>query len=475
MRSIVSTKENKTYQKTSWVNTSSACFLVLKDIENNIRTEISFLNHFLLKRNIQCLNLRMRLFDLGGQLYRDWTEKVCEPRVYVFDPCAEIDTDNFCGSIVINFESSDNLGVPFSAVVGTIIASNSVCAVHSYGRELEAFEVGGKLDVDETHEAGWTVRDNDEVSSFAAMHNGSTPAVMKIKLQVMNMKNETLETNVEKKVGAYETLLVQPKEFFNNLPEFLGNEPGHAWVSIKGVKRLFPRMMCGNFAGKSLFRCDELQFTHTNFDFDRIGQPLAANNAAFFNSPHLPDAEFIIYPFKKSRSVTFGVQRLPERQIFVSDVFSSEMAVKSNTDELPSRVVGASIGNWPNAIVPSECSTGIYIADYLDVPGFWHWGQIKPSVSGHSVLTIFRNNFESRERLELKFVLKLYSTRQLIKEVPVSVCDTKHLDLREILDVTDFNATTLWFSLTGPGMEEVNVFNTFIPAEQNAGYAEHAF
>ena len=92
----------------------------------------------------------MRLFDLSGGLCGDWTEKVCEPRVYVFDPCAEIEADTFLALSSVNFQSSDNLGVPFSAVIGTIISSNSVCAVHSYGRELEAFEVGGNLDVDET-------------------------------------------------------------------------------------------------------------------------------------------------------------------------------------------------------------------------------------------------------------------------------------------------------------------------------------
>ena len=466
MRQIESTKQNKSRQKTSSVNRSSASFLVVKNTQKNIRTEISFLNHFLLKRNIQELDLRMRLFDLSGELCGDWTEKVCEPRVYVFDPCAEIEADTFLGSIVVNFQSSDNLGVPFSAVIGTIISSNSVCAVHSYGRELEAFEVGGNLDVDETHESGWTVRDNNEVSSFAVMHNGSTPSVLEMKLQVMNKKNETLEASVEKKVGAYETLLVQPKDLFENFASFLGGEPGHAWVSIKGMKHLFPRMMCGNFAGDSLFHCEELQFTHTNFDFDRIGQPLASNNDAFFNSPHLPDAEFIIYPFKNSQSVTFGGQRLPEREIFVANVFSREMVVKSQNDELPSRVVGASIGNWPNAIVPSECSTGIYIADYLDVPGFWHWGQVKPSVSGQSILTIFRNEFENDERQVLEFELKLYSTQKLIKETVVTLSNTIKINLEELLKETELEDDVVWFSLVGSGMEEVNVFNTFMPAEQ---------
>ena len=63
---IDSTLENKKKQKKSIFNSSSAVFLVLNNPLQGIATEVSLLNHFLIKRGILDVKAEIILRSLDG-------------------------------------------------------------------------------------------------------------------------------------------------------------------------------------------------------------------------------------------------------------------------------------------------------------------------------------------------------------------------------------------------------------------------
>ena len=96
-------------------------------------------------------------------------------KTYSFNPCRSI-KDIFIGSVSIYFNSKHNLAVPFCAVVMSLKTKGSVCTTHTYGRRLEDKELGSSIDIPETTETGWTLRDTAQVKSFAVFHNGKFPS-----------------------------------------------------------------------------------------------------------------------------------------------------------------------------------------------------------------------------------------------------------------------------------------------------------
>ena len=153
------------------------------------------LNHFLLKRNISDVVADIYLHNLSGDLINKKSINISDPRVYSFKPVDDSE-NNFEGAVYIHFRSKENLFVPFCAVTVSILAQNSVCSVHTYGRVLESNELGGKLDLSETVESGWTLRDSNDVSSFAVFHNGDFESDVKISIEAIININITLTSNL---------------------------------------------------------------------------------------------------------------------------------------------------------------------------------------------------------------------------------------------------------------------------------------
>ena len=80
-------------------------------------------------------------------------------------------------------------------------------------------------------------------------------------------------------------------------------------VYISGLSGVFPRMLCGNFLTNSnnsseIINAEEIQFTHTNFDFSSIEQPDAEGNFGYFNQPSIPQGYGIVYPVETKKIIS---------------------------------------------------------------------------------------------------------------------------------------------------------------------------
>jgi hypothetical protein len=383
----------------------------------------------------------------------------------------------FLGSVYIEFKSNQNLAVPFCAVMVAIKSKGSVCALHTYGRRLEEQEIGSKIDLTSTKETGWTLRDSDLITSFSVLHNGRNLCELSIEIEVQNSKGEVIKEKIEKRVEPFGTILIIPKDLFVDLVNFLGGSLGHAKLAIDGLSGIFPRMLCGNFlcndAGISkLNEANEIQFTHTNFDFDTFTQPDSAFSIANFNQPDLPSSYAIFYPIKTKKYIEISAIPYISGQIYTANLKKfSQTQVVSTDGNLPSRLVGASVGRWPGSSIESECSTGIFTQDYLNVKCHWHWGLLKPGFeTGTPVISIHKNQFDDVQFDQQVINLRLYDESGLIEDRNFFLSNS--LLIKDIK--LDSSVGAVWYVLSGEKLEDLHIFSTFYPKDKS-GFCEHAF
>ena len=87
---IVSTLQNKALQKKSVHMSSSTVFLAVCSGDGHVDTEVSLLNHFILKRGINDVVATVEFRDLTGELLSTHKMNMNEPRVYSFRASEQI-------------------------------------------------------------------------------------------------------------------------------------------------------------------------------------------------------------------------------------------------------------------------------------------------------------------------------------------------------------------------------------------------
>jgi hypothetical protein len=476
---VLSTLENIVNQKKAIFHSSSTVFLGIFNGELGIDTEISLLNHFLLKRGVSDVVARCELRDLSGDILNSFNIAMNEERTYSIK-LSNIVKTNFIGSIYIFFNSSENLAVPFCAVTGVIKSPNSVCGLHTYGRRLEQKELGTKIDLKETVETGWIIKDTKNTRSFAVMHGGQFELNLNIKIECSNNQGAMICIEFEKKLEPFGTLLLIPQDLSSLIIGHLNGKKGHAKIFIKGLEGVFPRMLCGNYAVKTvtnnkIIDASEIQFTHTNFDFSNVSQPDSDGNFGYYNQPSLPNGYGIVYPVETPKTIEINREIYISNTIHNINVNSMEQAsIKSLNDNLPSRFVAAAVGVWDNSILESECSTGIFIEEYLRSPTHWHWGLLKPGFeTGEVVISIILNKFNRNEDLSRVIKLKFFGEDGYILEKDITVNESIKIDAMDMLPRI-LPKGALWYVLTSEKLEDINAFSTFYP-NGKSGFTEHAF
>ena len=475
---IESTLEHKKRQKSSLFYSSSAVFFVINNPAKDIKTEISFLNHFLLKRDIKKVNAKISLRDFSGNLIDKYFLDIEDPSTFSLDPCQNID-GNFEGSVYISFSSKKNLGVPFCAVIGSIKTKDSVCSIHTYGRRLEEIENNTKLDLPQTKETGWTMRDSINTKSFSVFHNGKYASDLTFIIEVTNHKGKTFSKSYKKQVDSFATEKIIPQKLIPGLIKKLDGHYGHGKISIFGLKGVFPRMMCGNFIhndiNDSIIDSSEIQFTHTNFDFGELKQPDAKGDFGFFNHPYLPNGNGIFYPVNTQKQISIMEEKYKSNSYHEFNIQPfQQVKIYTKNEKLPSRFVGASIGIWPNSKLESECSTGIIVEDYIMFPCHWHWGLVKPGFEkGNSIISIFIQDFHEKNLNERMLNLKYFDNNGLLFNDNINIAENTMINTNDILNL-DNTEGAVWYVLSGEKLEDLSIFSTFLP-DQKAGSSEHAF
>lgn len=145
---------------------------------------ISFLNHFLIKRNNPNIGLRITAVGESGERLMTRLFQIDEPRVYTF----QLQRD-FCptaNSFLVEFFSSSNLVIPFPAVMINHRGNGSYSTVHSFNRVLNDVFEDDEINTVQVREGGIDIAQNPEASTFFTVSAGQQQLQCEIDLFFKN-------------------------------------------------------------------------------------------------------------------------------------------------------------------------------------------------------------------------------------------------------------------------------------------------
>lgn len=193
------------YHKFDNVNTVHRSSLLVPRFEHT-KTNISFLNHFLLKRNNRNITLKITPINTHGHSKDAISLAINEPKVYSLN-LEELFSDyNDIIEYIVEFYSDVNLFIPFPAVMINHIGYDFVNSVHSFNRVLNDVFEDDKINMHQVHESSIDVLSNKEYDTFFNFATG--PFTVTEAISILNSQN------IEKKIIPSEIKRFSNKNYF---------------------------------------------------------------------------------------------------------------------------------------------------------------------------------------------------------------------------------------------------------------------
>jgi hypothetical protein len=496
MRSLLEVDRERQAARTSagGENTVHRSSLLVPAIHGH-RSVISFLNHFLIKRNIPEVSCRIVAIDAAGKRIAQRTVTVNEPRVYSIDlndlfPGAE--PNNF----VVEFYSSKNLAIPFPAVMINHYGNGTVNMVHAYNRVLnDVFEQDSDVDLTPA-ESSIDVRVEKGVDTFAIFASGPAPFKGKITFELEQpggKRTASLQVDMPRLTQRQIAL----SEVF---PDLTDGESGILRILAPRQFLFFGRMLAGQKSPSGAFAAN-----HTYYDGGTTQAEYFPNNtpSRYVHSlvPGMSNA-VRFYPFFSKSKLDFTatlhdrdgteVDRLEMGQL---ESPSSAFLTFNVNDAMKERGIDASKiaafgleaapvdGNTPTRIPHQrifskghlEASVVLSLHNENRLPpmrGFV-WGQLIAGSGLESYLGISRNHTADPDE---KLLLQLYGEAGKLHEAEISIAPNsgRSLKLADVIpDAESGEPSSVWFLLTGT-KPDFSAISVVADREANCT-AEHAF
>jgi len=453
---------------------SSAIFWVLND--EHLRTTISFSNYWKYK-NFTDVRVLVNLRNLSGEILN---RKVIEfEKSYV---CNYSPPENFEGSVEVEAFSIKNMRIPYAAVMAIYESTKSISMVHSYARAYSQHEIEDKRTITTGEESCWTLRDDDMNSSFSIIHNGpNKQAAQRAKLSVRNWLGNEQSVEFElPELLPFQTISFEPKNYFNNLIEFLEGQSGNARISFK-LNGGFSRMLCGIKAADNT----QLQVTHSNFDYSTHDTDTIKDGIlrAYMRTPNvmgLYQQEIVVYP-DTNKGVYVSECAGESKKFRTGEIHrlsfengEGKIVQFSRTDNiLPTRIVTALRLNSQKTNIPAECSLGV--VHHNRPKKNFHWMLVSAKFNSQICWVDFQEVYGGCPD-SAEFVFKLYTAKEekeLVKNLVKSDLPVNGVvRLSSIFDnanlTEDYGYLSIWCSYGG-----LMIFSTLEKASSIT--IEHSF
>ena len=143
---------------------------LLVPVISHSEASISFLNHFLIKRNNPNVGLRITAIGKKGERLLTRLFPINESRVYTFH--LQRDFCSTATSYLVEFFSSSNIVIPFPAVMVNHRGPNSFSTVHSFNRVLNDIFEDDEINTIQVEEGGIDIAQSSDSSTFFSVFAG---------------------------------------------------------------------------------------------------------------------------------------------------------------------------------------------------------------------------------------------------------------------------------------------------------------
>jgi len=159
----------RAYYRDGALNSVHRSSLTVPEIAGS-QAEISFVNHFLLKRGYRNVGCRVTAFDPQGKRIESRLLTIDEPRAYTV-PLSGMVSDDADGYL-IEFFAAENLFIPFPAVMVNHRGPAHINSVHAYNRILNDVFEDDAINAAAVREASIDVRIDADTDTFALFTAG---------------------------------------------------------------------------------------------------------------------------------------------------------------------------------------------------------------------------------------------------------------------------------------------------------------
>lgn len=154
----------------------------------NSEVSISLLNHFLIKRNIPSVGCKVTAIDKFGKRITSQLTTIDHPRVYTMHLQRDFEVD--ATSFLVEFFSSDNIFIPFPAVMVNHRTKDAISGVHSFNRVLADVFEDDDVNAIHVQEAAIDITQDPNLSTFFVLAAGPYNLQAPITLRLNNKESE---------------------------------------------------------------------------------------------------------------------------------------------------------------------------------------------------------------------------------------------------------------------------------------------
>ena len=463
----------------------------------NSEVSISLLNHFLIKRGITSVGCKVTAIDNRGVRLISHLTIIDEPRVYTMYLQRDFKVD--AASFLVEFFSSENIFIPFPAVMVNHRSQNALSGVHSFNRVLADVFEDDDVNAIHVQEAAIDITQDPKLSTFFVLAAGPFNLQSPITLRLSNHDSEfthSLDVNIPR-------FTQQMFELKNVVPEW-SQLQGTLFIDQPDQKLFYGRLFVGQIATDGSFVGN-----HSYYDSSHVeGEFWTDNNPSVRTYPVLRELDSLIrfYPimspsalkisviFNSANGKTIGetsttILTSPGNDNFELDIKKSAIEVGIDIDNLNSFTVQAVpvSGNTPTRINHQiiyrqsaiESSINISLQNYNVLhsksKARTSWGQLVNSPDFDAWLSITNDGYEDRvSTVEIKFFDESGYVGSETIDVPIRSATT--IKISSMLERNNLipNGEFLWYEIECPNYF-LTAFSISRNIESGNCTGEHSF
>jgi hypothetical protein len=291
-------KTRQFYHSQKHVNSTHRASLLVPELPGT-KANISFLNHFLIKRNYGSVACRVTAIDGRGRRIESRVVRIDEAKVYVI-PLTGM-SGHAAGSYMVEFFAADNLFIPFPAVMVNHVGQGFHNSVHAYNRVLNDVFEDDEINAVHQREAAIDVRLDRRAESFAVFHAGPQDLAGEIGFELRTPDGRVRSSDLAVALPKLGARVIRLGEVFRDL--------GDVSLGVLKIRQPKQFMFYGRMLVGQMARDGSLSANHSYYDCSDFPEYWPDARPSVRTYPYFRGIENIvrIYPIMSPGTLRFGV------------------------------------------------------------------------------------------------------------------------------------------------------------------------
>ena len=459
-----------------------------------LKSKITFLNHFVIKRNNHQVSLKISAYNKDGRCSDTYYEELKEKKVYNFDLDFYFLNQNHIISYQVEFFSSRNLFIPYPAVIVEHVSENSHNVVHSYNRILNDLEEDLKINSTKVKEAAIEYFANDKYSSSFIFHNGQKEFNDNLRIMFLS-KKKLSKKNLPIKLKPFGTKLVSLNDY---IPKTERKNKKIVTVDIPKQDFFYGRLLTGIISKNN--KKVEFSANHSFYDSSNTKEYFQ-NNQSFMLYPFFENYQNMLtfYPINSKSNLEVSILLPNKRKIFcgnikspsnetleinLNEIFKNnkisstlyELRVKNLIGKIPTRINHQYIIANKNKLLKASISNSLinqFIYKKIVNKAGFSWGPILINKNYLSYLSIQNYSLDCEKNI---FDLKIYSSLGKIYSKSFNLKKNCQLILNnsDLLKLKNKTGEMCWYTITSK-KNNIHAFSFHENKKSGNISGEHSF